>query len=96
MTANQQPRQSKGFMGWLGRQVAYVKHALETDVTAPAERGIVYRSTDVQQQPHPQDPNLTLRRTTIDEVILTPNDAAQFPKPPLTGGTDNTQRATSH
>lgn len=79
------PRQSKGFMGWLGRQVAYVKHALETDVTACEEQAVVYRSTDVQQQPHPEDPGLTLRRTTIDEVIVTQNDAARFPKPPLTG-----------
>lgn len=84
VTTNQ-PRQSKGFMGWLGRQVAYVKHAIETDVTAPPEPAVVYRTTDVQQQPHPEDPGLTLRRTTIDEVIVTNNDGANFPKPPLTG-----------
>ena len=79
------PRQSKGFMGWLGRQVAYVKQAIETDVTAPPKQAVVYRTTDVRQQPHPEDPSLTLRRTTIDEVIVTSNDGARFPKPPLTG-----------
>jgi hypothetical protein len=61
-------------MGWLGRQVAYVKHALETDVTgqqplAPQQQ-VIYRTLDTREQPHPEHPNVTLRRTTIDEVIL--------------------------
>ena len=85
LVTDDKPRQSKGFMGWLGRQVAYVKHAIETDVTTPPEQAVVYRTTDVQQQPHPRDPSLTLRRTTIDEVIVTNSGGANFPKPPLTG-----------
>lgn len=75
MTAvTHQPRKSKGFMGWLGRQVAYVKHAIDADVTAPQppvpEQQVIYRSLDTQEHPHPEHPNVTLRRTTIDEVIL--------------------------
>lgn len=84
VTADQQPRQSKGFMGWLGRQVAYVKHALETDVTTPPapKQQVIYRALDTQEHPHPEHPNVTLRRTTIDEVILnkegrTLNDQAE-------------------
>jgi hypothetical protein len=69
LVTDDKPRQSKGFMGWLGRQVAYVKHALETDVTKPAQQ-VVYRKLDTQEHPHPEHPNVTLRRTTIDEVIL--------------------------
>jgi hypothetical protein len=61
-------------MGWLGRQVAYVKHALETDVTAQQplapQQQVIYRTLDTQEHPHPEHPNVTLRRTTIDEVIL--------------------------
>ena len=73
MTAvtDDKPRQSKGFMGWLGRQIVYVKHAIETDVTAPTpQQQVIYRTLDTQEQPHPEHPNVTLRRTTIDEVIL--------------------------
>jgi hypothetical protein len=56
-------------MTWLGRQVAHIKHALQTDVTAPTQQ-ILYRQLDTQEQSHPAHPNVTLRRTTIDEVIL--------------------------
>ena len=57
---------ARGFFGWLGRQIGYVKKAVESEV---GEKKI-YRNEQVEQQPHPQDPNVTLRRTTIDEVIV--------------------------
>ena len=56
----------KGFLGWLGRQVGYVKRAVRTDVT----RQTVYRDERVEEAPLPQDPQVKLRRTTIDEVIV--------------------------
>ena len=55
-----------GFLGWLGRQVGYVKKAVKTDVT----QKIVHREEKVEEAPLPQDPNVTLRRTVIDEVIV--------------------------
>lgn len=55
-----------GFLGWLGRQVGYVKKAVKTDVT----RQVVHRQQDVQEVQLPDQPNVTLRRTVIDEVIL--------------------------
>ena len=54
----------KGFFGWLGRQVGYVKKAVTADVSQR-----LYEQRKIEQQPHPEDPNLLLRRTTIDEVI---------------------------
>lgn len=55
-----------GFLGWLGRQIGYVRKAVKTDVT----KETVHREQRVQEAPHPQDPNVTLRRTVIDEVIV--------------------------
>jgi len=64
----------KGFLGWLGRQVGYVKQAAKTDVTAPpptpAQPKTLYRDARVEEKDHPQDPNVKLRRTVIDEVIV--------------------------
>ena len=60
------PLPGKGFLGWLGRQVGYVKRAVKADVT----RETVYRDERVEEAPLPQDPNVTLRRTTVDEVIV--------------------------
>ena len=56
----------KGFLGWLGRQVGYVRRAVKTDVT----RETVYRDERVEEAKLPQDPSVTLRRTTVDEVIV--------------------------
>ncbi len=59
------------FLGWLGRQVGFVHKAVKTDVTkkpAPPPK-VLYRADNVEEAPHPQQPNMTLRRTTIDEVI---------------------------
>jgi len=55
-----------GFLGWLGRQVGYVKKAVSTDVT----QQIVHREEKVEEAKLPDDPNVTLRRTVIDEVIV--------------------------
>ena len=55
-----------GFLGWLGRQVGYVKKAVSTDVT----RQVVHREEKVEEAKLPDDPNVTLRRTVIDEVIV--------------------------
>lgn len=66
-------------MGWLGRQVGYVKKAIDTDVTAAQ---IVYRKLDVREQRHPSHANVTLRRTTIDEAIVTRQLPAQGPHQP--------------
>ena len=31
-------KKGSGFLGWLGRQFGYVRHAVKTDVTQPAVR----------------------------------------------------------
>ena len=58
---------SSGFFRWLGRQVGYVKKAVQTDVTKTPK--VVYRDRKVEEAPHPADPNVTLRRTIIDEAV---------------------------
>ena len=55
-----------GFLGWLGRQVGYVKRAVKTDVTQQN----VHREEKVEDAKLPDKPNVTLRRTVIDEVIV--------------------------
>ncbi len=71
-------RPGNGFLGWLGRQVGHVKQAVKTDVSKkPAEKkSVLYRNDAVEEAPHPQDSKLTLRRTTIDEVIADGDDDA--------------------
>jgi hypothetical protein len=56
-----------GLLGWLGRQVAHVRNALKTDVSASK---MLYRDCKVEEQSLPQDPKVKLRRTTIDEVVV--------------------------
>ena len=65
------------FLGWLGRQVGFVNKAIKTDVTKPPPEpqqtkvpDVVYRADNIEEVPHPAQPNMTLRRTTIDEVIV--------------------------
>jgi hypothetical protein len=55
-----------GFFGWLGRQVGHVKKAVRKDVT----KDVIHRRQHVEEAKLPDKPNLTLRRTTIDEVIV--------------------------
>jgi len=63
-----------GLLGWLGRQVAYVRKALKTDVSASKT---IYRDTKVEEKPLPQDPNVKLRRTVIDEVVVEKNTSSK-------------------
>ena len=61
-------RPGTGLLGWLGRQIGYVKRAIQTDPASEIQK--IYRNESVQEQPLPDDPNVTLRRTMIDEVIV--------------------------
>jgi hypothetical protein len=56
----------RGFLGWLGRQVGYVKKAVQTD---PAAEKKLFENKRVEEAPHPENPNIKLRRTVIDEAI---------------------------
>jgi hypothetical protein len=69
--AMSKPR-GKGLWGWLGRQVGYVSKAVKTDVGNKT----VYRDSRVEERPLPGDPNVKLRRTVIDEVVV------EKPSPP--------------
>ena len=62
-----QSNKGNGFFGWLGRQVGFVKKAVRTDVTKTPK--VVYRDRTTEEAPHPGDPNVTLRRTIIDEAV---------------------------
>jgi hypothetical protein len=61
------PKPGTGLLGWLGRQVGYVSKAIKTNVHGPK---VVYRNNNVQESPHPADPNVKFRRTVIDEVVV--------------------------
>jgi len=73
---NDQPKKSgeplpgNGLLGWLGRQVAHVRKALKTEVSTSKT---IYRDTKIEEKPLPQDPNVKLRRTVIDEVVVEKN-----------------------
>ncbi|HEX2972016.1 MAG TPA: hypothetical protein VHP11_06765 [Tepidisphaeraceae bacterium] len=69
-------RPGNGLWGWLGRQIGYVKKAVSTDVT----QQIVHREQHVQEATLPDQPNVTLRRTVIDEVIVDKTPEAQIQK----------------
>ena len=72
------PKPGDGVFGWLGRQIGHVKKAVQTSVETEAEQQaqgdpetqVVYRKDSVQEAPHPENPDLKLRRTVIDEVIV--------------------------
>ena len=66
VTTTDRPLPGKGLFGWLGRQVGYVSAAFATKVGEEK----VYSSRRVDEVVSPADPNVTLRRTTIDEVIV--------------------------
>jgi hypothetical protein len=67
-----------GLWGWLGRQIGHVKKAVKTEVDAEAEKQaegdpetqVVYQKETVQEAPHPENPDVKLRRRVIDEVIV--------------------------
>jgi hypothetical protein len=73
MAEQKDPLPGNGFLGWLGRQFGYVSKAVKTDVSAPGSK-TVYRDCKIEEQPLPQDPNVKLRRTVIDEVIVEKNN----------------------
>jgi hypothetical protein len=66
---------SKYFFGWLGRQIGQVKKAVQTEVPTPPTK--VYQNKTVEEAQHPEDPNIKLRRTIIDEAI---QDGIKRPK----------------
>lgn len=66
MSSNNDQLPGKGLFGWLGRQVGYVSGAVKRDVKGPTT---IYKQRKVEEKPLPQQPNVTLRRTTIDEVL---------------------------
>lgn len=75
------PKPGDGFLGWLGRQVGYVTKAVKTDVSPMPS--VLHRDVTVAEHPMPGQPQVTLRRTVIDEAIVTrerkpiePGDAA--------------------
>jgi hypothetical protein len=76
MAEKQMP--GNGFWGWLGRQIGHVKKAVKTEVEAEVEkqaRGdpetqVVYQKETVHEAPHPENPDVKLRRRVIDEVIV--------------------------
>lgn len=53
---------------WLGRQFAHVKEGI--DYQPQQDSQILYRKNTIEEQKLPQDPNIILRRTTTDEVIV--------------------------
>jgi hypothetical protein len=55
-----------GLWGWLGRQFGYVTGAVKKDVT----KQVVHREENVQEAKLPGRPDVKLRRTVIDEVIV--------------------------
>lgn len=60
----------KGLWGWLGRQVGYVKGAVKKKVEEAPREQVVHREQRVDEVPVPEKPNVKLRRTTIDEVVV--------------------------
>ena len=70
-------RPGNGVWGWLGRQFGYVKKAVKADVT----KQVVHRQQKVEEAKLPEKPNVTLRRTVIDEVIVDKQLPAQQRQP---------------
>jgi hypothetical protein len=56
-----------GLFGWLGRQVGHIRTALGADIS---KSKTIYRKSETEEKPLPQDPRVKLRRTVIDEVVV--------------------------
>ncbi len=67
-------RPGRGLLGWLGRQIGYVRVAVHADSESKSESTHLpqqrFERRQVDEAPHPTDARITLRRTTIDEAIL--------------------------
>ena len=63
-------RTDAGLFRWLGRQVGHVRAAVRADEPEHVE----YRRERVEERPHPDEPGVTLRRTTVDEAVRRPPD----------------------
>ncbi len=72
-----QEKPGKGWWGWLGRQIGHVAKAIKTDV----QQQIIHREQRVEEAKLPNRPELTLRRTVIDEVIVDKTPAAKKQDP---------------
>jgi len=59
--------------GWLGRQVGHVVRAVRT----PVGEQVVYRRRQVDEATMQGRPEVKLRRTTTDEVIIEPEKPEQ-------------------
>lgn len=56
------PPPGKGLLGWLGRQIGYVTHAIKHDPE------LVAKESKVEEKTIAERPDLVFRRTTTDEV----------------------------
>ena len=73
MADSPQPRPTppqSSLLGLLARQFGGIVKALKTPVQKPADSNTLYRDCKIEEHPLPDDPNVTLRRTVIDEVIV--------------------------
>src|ERR1043165_5647116 len=71
-------KKRNSLMGWLGRQVGYVKKAVVTPVPE-----VVYRNEKVEEARVEGRPEQKLRRTTIDEVIVEPGKTKNMGGTPM-------------
>jgi len=72
------PDPPKGLLHWLGRQVGYVTRAIKANVAART----VYRDSRTEEKSLPNDPNVKLRRTVIDEVVVKTPSPTNPPRKP--------------
>ncbi len=68
-------KSKKNFMGWLGRQVGYVKKAVVTPVPE-----VVYRKETVNEARVEGTSDHVMRRTTVDEVVVEKKSEARSAK----------------
>jgi len=61
-------KKTSSLFSWLGRQIGYVSGAIRKPTPV-----IAHRETTVQEASPPNQPDVTLRRTVIDEVIIKPD-----------------------